>query len=57
MSKSQKRYSKQKFDDNEHSGHQVKKLKKLYENKQTNNLRNALKSKDIRKIMSYEDQF
>jgi hypothetical protein len=57
MSKSQKRFSKQKFDDGELGGHQLKKIKKMYENKKSNTIRNALKSKDIYKIMNHEDQF
>ena len=56
MSKSQKKFSKNRFDDYEDGGHQIKKIKKIYESKKSNSLKNLLKTKDITKIISYEDQ-
>ena len=56
MSKSQKKFSKNRFDDYEDGGHQIKKIKKIYESKKRNSLKNLLKTKDITKIIGYEDQ-
>lgn len=56
MSKSQKKFSKNRFDDYDEGGHQIKKIKKIYESKKSNSLKNLLKTKDISKIITYEDQ-
>jgi len=55
MSKSQKRNGKRQFDDMDKPHHYIKQLKTFKERKTVNRLDNALKSKDVSRLLNMED--
>lgn len=54
MSKTLKKFKK--FYETDDSGHQVKKRRSNFNNKKLRSLDNILKTKDVKKILNYEDQ-